>query len=116
MPIHTAKNIYDAAEPDVDGLRILATRFWPRGVKRGAADLYLPDLAPSKELVQAFKSEAIGWSEFRRRYTSEMKGQTSLLRMLNWLDARGEDVTLLCACDRADRCHRTVLAALIQRQ
>ena len=82
MPIHTAKNVYDPIEPEVDGLRILATRFWPRGVKKDAADLYLPDLAPSKALVQAFKAGEMDWRTFKRRYRAEMKGQTSLIRTL----------------------------------
>ena len=115
MPVHVAKNVFDPAEPDVDGLRILATRFWPRGVKKDAADLYLPDLAPSKDLVQAFKSGEMDWPTFKRRYQAEMKGQTSLIRTLAWLDARGEVVTLLCACDDPDRCHRSILGDLVKK-
>lgn len=115
MPVHATKTIYDPADPEADGLRILATRFWPRGVKRAAADLYLPDLAPSKDLLQAFKAKEIAWPEFKRRYVAEMKGQGSLLRTLHWLDARGEDVTVMCACDEPEHCHRHVLKDLIAR-
>ena len=115
MPIHADKTVYDPAEPETDGLRILATRFWPRGVKRAAADLYLPDLAPSAELLRAFKAGDIAWPAFRQRYMAEMKGQTSLLRTLHWLDARGEAVTVMCACDEAEHCHRYVLKDLIAR-
>ena len=115
MPVHFAKNVYDAIEPDVDGLRILATRFWPRGVKKAAADLYLPDLAPSKPLLQAFKAGEIEWAEFRSRYRAEMKGQTSLLRTLAWMHRRGDALTVMCNCDPVDRCHRSILADLIKK-
>lgn len=115
MPIHAEKTVYDPADPAADGLRILATRFWPRGVKRDAADLYLPDLAPSKDLLQAFKAGEIDWPAFRRRYVAEMKGQTSLLRTLRWLDARGEAVTVMCSCEATRECHRFVLKDLIAR-
>lgn len=115
MAIHFQKSIFDPADAGVDGLRVLATRFWPRGVKKEAADLYLPDLAPSKELVRAFKAGELAWPAFKRKYVQEMRGQTSLLRTLRWLDRRGEDVTLLCACDDPDRCHRSLLAALVAK-
>lgn len=115
MPVHFAKNVFDPADPAADGLRVLATRFWPRGVKKDAADLYLPDLAPSKALVQAFKAGDMTWPEFKRRYKAEMRGQTSLLRTLRWLDRRGDDITLLCACDAPERCHRSILADLVGR-
>jgi len=115
MPLHVEKTVYDPAAPETDGLRILATRFWPRGVKREAADLYLPDLAPSRELLAAFKAGEIDWRGFSRRYRKEMKGQTSLLRMLAWLDARGEAVTLMCACENTQHCHRFLLPDLVAK-
>ena len=113
MTVHAEKTIFDPVEPERDGLRILATRFWPRGVKRDAADLYLPDLAPSKDLLQAFKAGDIAWAEFKRSYKTQMKAQTSLLRTLRWLDARGDDVTVMCSCESTEHCHRYVLKDLI---
>jgi len=115
MSVNAAKTVYDPAEPELDGLRILATRFWPRGVGRAAADLYLPDLAPSKALLAAFKSGEVGWPEFKRRYRDEMKGQKSLLRTLHWLDARGEAITVMCSCEATEQCHRYLLKELIAR-
>ena len=115
MPVHATKTIYDPVEPEADGLRILATRFWPRGVQRAAADLYLPDLAPSKDLLQAFKAGQVPWPEFQRRYKAEMKGQTSLLRTLRWLDARGDILTVMCSCEATEQCHRYILKGMIGR-
>jgi uncharacterized protein YeaO (DUF488 family) len=113
MLVRFAKNAADLIEPDIDGLRIMATRFWPRGIKKGVADLCLPDLAPSKNLVQLFKAGAMPWAAFAKAYKAEMKGQTFLIRTLKHLSERGEVVTVLCACDAPDTCHRSLLANLI---
>lgn len=115
MTILNEKSAFAPVDADQDGLRIMATRFWPRGVKKETADLYLPDLAPSKDLLRAFKAGDIAFPEFTKRYKSEMKNQTSLLRMLHWLDARGETMTVLCVCDSVDHCHRSILPDLIRK-
>lgn len=114
MPVLFEKNVFDPIDAEQDGLRILATRFWPRGVRKAAADLYLPDLAPSKELVQAFKAGGMQWRTFASRYRAEMKGQSSLLRTLAWL-SESKPVTVMCACESPDECHRSLLADLIER-
>ncbi|HQI81254.1 MAG TPA: DUF488 family protein, partial [Deltaproteobacteria bacterium] len=64
-----------------EGLRIGTVRRPPRGVPRGEFasrdfyDVWLPNLAPSEELVkeaQASKDDA-AWRSFVRRYRAEMK-------------------------------------------
>ncbi len=115
MPVNFEKNAYDPIQRRKDGLRIIATRFWPRGLKKAAANLYLPDLAPSKDLLRNFQGDEITWREFSKRYRHEMKSQKSHLRTLNWLSTRGDTVTVLCTCDDPDRCHRRLLANLIER-
>ncbi|ANK82722.1 MAG: hypothetical protein TEF_19425 [Rhizobiales bacterium NRL2] len=116
MPVRYEKNAYDPPDAKRDGVRIVATRYWPRGLKREAADLYLPDLAPSTELLHAFRDEEITWQAFAKRYREEMKGQTSHLRTLNWLSERaGRRLTVLCTCETAERCHRRLLAGLIEK-
>jgi uncharacterized protein YeaO (DUF488 family) len=114
MPIRAAKSTRDAKAPD-DGLRLLVMRFWPRGVAKAKVDLYLPDLAPSAELVHAFKGGRLKWPDFARRYRREMTAQTSLLRLLKHLHGQGETITLLCACPDPARCHRSLLKDLIER-
>ena len=113
MPLKTQKTIFDPAAR-ADGTRILATRFWPRGVAKDKADLYLVDLAPSKDLVQAFQAGEIDWRVFAARYRKEMAGQRSALRLLNHM-ARDRTLTLLCSCPDPNRCHRTLLADLIEK-
>ena len=115
MPVRYEKSAYDPIDPATDGVRIVATRFWPRGLGAAARDLYLPDLAPSEDLLRDFQSETIAWPAFRQRYRAEMRGQRSLIRTLHWLSDRGETLTVMCACETPDRCHRSLLAGLIEK-
>ena len=115
MPVRYEKNAYDPVQPRKDGLRIVATRYWPRGLTRDAANLYLPDLSPSAELLGAYQGNQITWREFAKQYRREMIGQRSHIRTLNWLHERGDTLTVLCACEDSARCHRRLLAALIER-
>lgn len=105
-----------------DGLRVLVSRYRPRGVRKADEtwDLWFPDLGPSQALHAAFygkTGEPIGFEEYRARYLAEMGAQTKLIESLARRVAEGETVTLLCssACEAAERCHRTLLAELVAR-
>jgi uncharacterized protein YeaO (DUF488 family) len=114
MAVRTETNVF-APVDDGDGMRLLITRYWPRGVAKKNVSLYLPDLAPSRALLHEIRDGVIAWREFAARYRTEMKGQKSLIRLLRHLDDGGERLTLLCTCDSPDRCHRYLLAELIAR-
>jgi uncharacterized protein YeaO (DUF488 family) len=127
MPVLTAKNAFSPRSPEPtppkqplrlrrldDGWRCLVMRYWPRGVPRGQVDFNWPDLAPSAELIDAYLHGAMPWRTFAARYKAEMKGQRSFLRLLRHLDQGGQRLTLLCACADPAKCHRSLLADLIQ--
>jgi uncharacterized protein YeaO (DUF488 family) len=124
VPIRT-RRWNDAAELD-DGLRVLVCRYRPRGVRKDQEpwDAWMEDLGPSRELHAAFygKEESpINWPEYRRRYLEEMMQPSgrgaAMLGALAVRVAAGETVTLLCssACVDRERCHRSLLADLIER-
>ena len=105
-----------------EGLRIGTVRRPPRGVpkrdfaKRDFYDVWLPDLAPSAQLV----SWALGtsteaeWKQFVRRYRSEMK-KPEPQRLLTLLSAlsRQTNFSVGCYCEDEARCHRSVLRELL---
>ncbi len=116
MPVKFQKSAYDKAEPKTDGIRIVATRFWPRGLKKEAADLYLPDLAPSADLLKTFLAGEMPWKTFAKLYKDEMKAQKSHIRTLHYLsETAGDTLTVMCACEKPEQCHRSLLAALIEK-
>ena len=109
-----AKSVYDPPATD-DGFRVLATRYWPRGVPRGAADEYVRALAPSEELLRAFKEGRTDWWTFRKRYLEEMKAaepQAEVRRLAALASTR--PVTLMCVCKEESRCHRSLLRELVE--
>ncbi|WP_144186204.1 DUF488 domain-containing protein [Elioraea rosea] len=105
-----------------EGTRIGAVRRPPRGVRkdRYAAenwyDVWLPDLAPSAELVAKARSARTDgeWAAFMRAYRAEMAAATPsrLLELLAAL-SRGAQFSIGCYCEEEARCHRSVLRALL---
>ena len=124
MPIKTRRWTDPVGPEDGDdGQRVLVCRYRPRGVAREAEtwDAFWPDLGPSRELHAAFygkQGAPIGWEEYRRRYLDEMRGQAQRIAFLARMLAAGETLTLLCssACTDPARCHRSLLAGLIETQ
>ena len=105
-----------------EGLRIGTVRRPPRGVpkeefaSRDFYDTWLPELAPSAELVSfALAAETDAqWATFTRRYRKEMSTPTArhLLDLVAAL-SRDSDVTVGCYCEDETRCHRSVLRELL---
>src|SRR5258706_15177269 len=99
------KRVYEPRE-DADGTRILVMRLWPRGIRRDHVDEWNRDLAPSRELLFAFKREGLSWMEYAKRYWAEIRPEAleELRRR-----SRHETLTLLCSCQNDLRCHRRLL-------
>ncbi|HXU79928.1 MAG TPA: DUF488 family protein [Polyangia bacterium] len=119
MPVRT-KRWNDPALAD-DGFRLLVTRYRPRGVKKADEtwDEWWPELGPSRALHAAFWGKTgrpLTFAEYAPRYLEEMQAQAFRIRALHDRAAAGETITLLCssACTDPSRCHRTLLARLIE--
>lgn len=105
-----------------EGLRLGTVRRPPRGVpkseytSRDFYDVWLPDLAPSAELVKEAQQavDARAWRTFERRYRTEMK-RPEAARLLDLLAALSHDTNFAVGCYCADerRCHRSILRALL---
>jgi uncharacterized protein YeaO (DUF488 family) len=92
-----------------DGIRFLAERLWPRGVKKAELKLdgWLKDAAPSTELRKWFAHDPARWKEFQQRYKTELDSRPEAWRPI--LDAAsGRNVTLLFSSHDAE--HNNVLA------
>jgi uncharacterized protein YeaO (DUF488 family) len=109
-------------EQEGDGLRVLVCRYRPRGVRKEDEtwDVWLPDLGPSRELhadLYGKRGPPIGWRQYRSRYLAEMRERCEVLEQIARKVRQGETVTLLCssACHDPERCHRTLLAKLLEK-
>ncbi len=107
------KRVYEPASPD-DGYRILATRYWARGVPKSAVDEYDIKVAPSRELLREFKHEGLAWEDYVPRYLEEMRSEPAISDIKRLAElARSGTITLMCICEDETRCHRSVLRDLV---
>ena len=108
-----------------EGLRLGTVRFLPRGVKKkdyarlNYFDVWLPVLAPSRELVRWAMSRK-EWDPrtkktFYARYSREMS-TTDARQTIQFVAAlsRRTNVSVGCYCADANHCHRSMLLKLIK--
>mgnify|MGYP000194451719 CR=1 FL=1 len=115
MPVRS-KSIYEPAQPD-DGMRVLTTNYWPRGISRERAGTYKRVLGPSRELLRAFKDGEVDWAGYEPRYLEQMRGQEQQAEIRELARvAAVETVTIMCVCKSDDQCHRRLLRDLIEQE
>ena len=102
------KRVYEQPASD-DGSRILVDRLWPRGLTKEKAhvDLWLKEIAPSRELRIWFGHDPDKWNRFRGRYETEIRNNNDLVKLLTE-KAKAGMVTLLYAA--LDKKHNEALA------
>jgi uncharacterized protein YeaO (DUF488 family) len=106
-----------------EGIRLGTVRRPPRGVRKAdysARDFYdawLPELAPSAELLSWATTEPLvgkRWTAFERRYQSEMSSPAArhLIELLVAMST-GTNLSVGCYCEDESRCHRSLLRGLL---
>lgn len=105
-----------------EGLRIGTVRRPPRGVpraefaRRDFYDVWLPELAPSEELVGFARRATTDreWTRFVTRYEKEMKapGASHALDLLAAL-SHSTNLSVGCYCEDERHCHRSILRQLL---
>lgn len=106
-----------------EGPRLGTVRRPPRGVPKAAFasrnfyDVWLPELAPSSDVVTAAMSAEWTdkrWAQFVRTYRKEMRapGAQHLISTLAVLSHQA-NFSVGCYCEDANRCHRSVLRELL---
>lgn len=109
-----------------EGPRLGTVRRPPRGVRkadfarRDYYDQWLPLLSPSQPLVaRAMKQQwtEARWRSFANAYRREMRAPAArqVLELLASLSHHA-NFSVGCYCERADRCHRSVLRELLAEQ
>ena len=107
-----------------EGVRLGTVRRPPRGVpkaefaSRDFYDVWLPELAPSGNVVSEALSQAwtdASWRRFTRTYHKQM-GQPHAQHLITTLAALSHQTNFSvgCYCEDATRCHRTLLKELLR--
>lgn len=71
------------------GFRILVDGLWPRGIKKKKIDLWMKEVASSKELREWYSHDLSKCMKFKERYKEELKNKTELVNKI--LDLSGEN-------------------------
>ena len=108
-----------------EGVRLGTVRRPPRGVRKtrysveNYFDVWLPNLAPSEALMQAFRdtTHSIGWKRFAARYRSEM-ARPENSRVIDVLAAlsRTSNFSVGCYCEDEQHCHRSILRVILSER
>lgn len=107
------KSVYETPNTS-DGYRVLATRYWPRGVSKDSIDEYIIDLAPSRALLHQYRNGQLTWRQFSNQYLHEMRAETPRREIHRLAKlARGQTLTVMCVCKEESHCHRSLLRELI---
>ena len=71
-------------------------------------------VAPTSDLIAAFKREQIDFRTFARRYRAQMKAPEArhVIDLLAAV-ARSQPISVGCFCEDESRCHRSILRVLI---
>ena len=121
MSLHISTYQIGSPRRKGEGLRIGTTRLLPRGVpkreyaKRDLFDVWLPLVAPSRELLKSYTTGRKSAAQFFRTYKTEMKEPAArhTIELLAAI-ARQTPIAIGCYCHDESHCHRKVLIELIR--
>jgi uncharacterized protein YeaO (DUF488 family) len=111
------KRVYDESAP-TDSKRVLVERLWPRGLskERAHVDVWLKEIAPSRELRSWFGHDPEKFAEFLRRYETELASQTGQAALTKLRElARQGPLTLVFAARDTEHSNAAVLRDLLLR-
>lgn len=108
------KRVYDEPKK-ADGLRVLADRLWPRGIRKEEAQIAVwpKELTPSNELRKWMHADPkTRYPEFKKRFQEELKPHRALARTLF---KNKKKVTLVSAVKDLERSHVPVLKKFLEK-
>ena len=74
---------------------------------------HIPDLAPTKDILDDYRKKRIDWAEYERRYNQVLQER----KPENYLNAVDFDkACLLCSEVKADQCHRRLACEYLRAQ
>jgi len=100
-----------------DGVRILITRFYPRGVKKDRFNLWIRGASPTADLLKKYRKGQISWAEFSKRFRMQLvsleESKAAIDRIVEL--SKSADVTLLCYEKEGENCHRNLVKSRVEK-
>ena len=75
--------------------------------------VHLPDLAPTKEMLDAYRKEHRSWESYERQFLDLLDHRRVWKQNIKRVISNG---CLLCSEDKPERCHRRLVAEYLNRQ
>ncbi len=112
----TIKRAYEAPKAS-DGKRILVDRLWPRGLTKEKLKIerWMKEIAPSNELRKWIHADPSKWSDFEKRYFSELAAHADLVAELRAM-ARSGTLTLVYSAKDELRNNAAALKKYLERK
>ena len=111
------KRVYEPAGGD-DGLRLLVTRLWPRGVRRESVDEWVKELGTPRDMLNEYQHGGLAYEEFAVRYRAWLDTAPEAQPVLDRVAqlAIEQNITLLTSLPDLTRSHVPILrGALVDR-
>lgn len=111
------KRVYEPRGAE-DGQCVLVDRIWPRGIRKDdlADTVWIKELAPTTALRQWFAHQPERWSEFRKRYWTELDSAPEAVAKLRTLMKKGRVTLLYSARDTQHNQAAALAEYLAQRR
>ncbi len=108
------KRVYEPPA-NIDGMRILVDRLWPRGLSKAEAkiDFWAKEVAPSNELRHWYQHEPEKWPEFQRKYFTELQNNPDAVQELI-ANIGNKNATLLFASKETSLNNAAVLKEFLE--
>lgn len=74
---------------------------------------YKPEYAPTKELLDGYKNKSIDWYEYERLYRDIIR-KRNIVKNIEW--DLFNDAVFLCSEPTAEKCHRRLLAEILEKE
>lgn len=77
--------------------------------------IYMPDFAPTKDLLKDWRDKKISWEEYEERYLSLQEQRGTYKHFLTDF-ANYENICILCSEATPEHCHRRLLAEKLESE
>jgi len=107
------KSIHETTE-DNDGYRILVDNELSTKFEKPEINLWMKDIAPSRELSSLFKNN-IKWDEFEKKYLKELEDKKKIINELKIIIKFNKTVTLLYITGDQNHNNAVILLKLLKK-
>lgn len=100
-----------------DGMRFLVDRLWPRGLRKEELEMdgWQKDAGPSGELRKWFSHDPARWTQFKKKYFSELDERPDAWELLK-KSAEHHTVTLLYSSHDVEHNNAVALKQYLERK